>query len=88
MLICKSRVSKEYIKRKIRYKYEYWGIEYEYFVQVLERASEDDLDDIAKLLAGKEIILPIAETYPLEKIADAVAKQREGHTRGKIVVRV
>ena len=46
------------------------------------------LDAIAASLASGALVLPIAATFPLEQIADAVALQRTGHVRGKVVVTV
>jgi len=48
----------------------------------------DVLDPIAEAIAAGEIVLPIAATFPLERIADAVALQRTGHVRGKVVLTV
>ena len=50
-----------------------------------ERAA---LDGIAASLASGEFVLPIAATFPLDRIADAVALQRTGHVRGKVVLTV
>lgn len=44
------------------------------------------LDPIAEAIAAGEVVLPIAATFPLERIADAVALQRTGHVRGKVVL--
>lgn len=46
------------------------------------------LEAIAQLLADGELTLPIAETFPITRVAEAVAAQRTGHVRGKIVVTV
>lgn len=51
-----------------------------------QAATEGSLERIAKGLADGSLILPIAATFPVAKLADAVALQRGGHVRGKIVV--
>lgn len=38
--------------------------------------------------AESEFTLPIAATFPLERIDEAVALQRTGHVRGKVVVTI
>lgn len=44
------------------------------------------VDAIAALLASGELTLPIAARFPIGRIDDAVALQRGGHVRGKIVI--
>lgn len=46
------------------------------------------LERIAAQLAAGTLVLPIAETFPLDRIQDAVALQRTGHVRGKLVIRL
>jgi len=47
---------------------------------------EKVLTDLANLLATGEIELPIAATYPLERVADAFEHLERGHSLGKIVL--
>ena len=49
-------------------------------------ASADALAEMAALVAGGELELPIAETYRLDEVRDAYAKLSERHGRGKIVL--
>jgi NADPH:quinone reductase-like Zn-dependent oxidoreductase len=44
------------------------------------------LSEIAELVASGQIEIPIAATYPLEKVRDAFAELEQRHTRGKIVL--
>jgi NADPH:quinone reductase-like Zn-dependent oxidoreductase len=44
------------------------------------------LTEMADLVASGEIEIPIAATYPLERVADAFAELERRHTRGKIVL--
>jgi NADPH2:quinone reductase len=44
------------------------------------------LSEMAELVASGEIEIPIAATYPLERVRDAYAELEERHTRGKIVL--
>ena len=44
------------------------------------------LSEMAELVASGEIEVPIAATYPLDKVRDAYAQLEERHTRGKIVL--
>lgn len=50
------------------------------------RPSAEDLAKLAQLVDDGALRVDIAATYPLERLADAFAQSREGHTRGKIVV--
>jgi NADPH:quinone reductase-like Zn-dependent oxidoreductase len=52
-----------------------------------ERASHA-LSDVGPLIESGKFSLPVAQTYPLEKIADAHALSQEGHVRGKLVLLV
>jgi NADPH:quinone reductase-like Zn-dependent oxidoreductase len=49
-------------------------------------AAPDALARIATAVAEGRIVLPIQDTYPIERIEEAVAVLRAGHVRGKIVV--
>src|SRR5665213_498965 len=44
------------------------------------------LSEMAALVASGQIEIPIAATYPLEKVRDAFAELEERHTHGKIVL--
>jgi NADPH:quinone reductase-like Zn-dependent oxidoreductase len=44
------------------------------------------LEEIAELLAAGKLDLPVARTYPLERIGEAYAESRAGHVRGKLVL--
>jgi NADPH:quinone reductase-like Zn-dependent oxidoreductase len=44
------------------------------------------LAEIADLLAAGRLQVPIAATYPLERIAEAYAESQGGHVRGKLVL--
>jgi NADPH:quinone reductase len=44
------------------------------------------LSEMADLVASGQIEVPIAATYPLEKVRDAYAELEQRHTRGKIVL--
>src|ERR1700735_541415 len=41
---------------------------------------------LAELAATGRLEVPIAATYPLERVKDAFAELEHGHTRGKIVL--
>ena len=49
-------------------------------------STTDVLAELAELAARGEIEIPIAATYPLERVRDAFALLEERHTRGKIVL--
>jgi len=49
-------------------------------------ASAATLEELARLIAAKELELPIARTYPLAEVATAYAQLAKGHIRGKIVL--
>jgi NADPH:quinone reductase-like Zn-dependent oxidoreductase len=51
-----------------------------------DASTTEVLSEIAELVASGEIEIPIAATYPLEKVRDAYAELEERHTRGKIVL--
>lgn len=44
------------------------------------------LKELADLLASRTIELPIAATYPLDRVADAFEQLEGRHTLGKIVL--
>lgn len=49
-------------------------------------ARPEVLAELAALLAKGELELPVAATYPLERVQDAYRELERRHTRGKIVV--
>lgn len=49
-------------------------------------AHPDTLARVAALIASGDLQVPIAATYPVEQIDQAVAQLRGGHVRGKLVV--
>ena len=49
-------------------------------------ASAATLEELASLVAAKELELPIARTYPLAEVGAAYAELAKGHIRGKIVL--
>ncbi len=49
-------------------------------------AAPGTLERVADLIAGGRLTVPIAATYPVERIRDAVTLQAGRHVRGKIVV--
>ncbi|HEX2177512.1 MAG TPA: NADP-dependent oxidoreductase [Nocardioidaceae bacterium] len=55
---------------------------------VFVRPDADMLDRLARYVADGQVRVEVAETFPLERAAEALARNREGHTRGKIVVTV
>ncbi|WBO63397.1 zinc-binding dehydrogenase [Streptomyces camelliae] len=42
--------------------------------------------ELVDLVASGAVEIPIAATYPLDRVADAVAELEQRHTRGKIVL--
>ena len=46
------------------------------------------LTDVGPLIESGRFSLPVAQTFPLERIGDAQALSQEGHVRGKLVVLV
>ena len=46
------------------------------------------LAHLTALVEGGDLSVPVAQTFPLEELADAFRLNQEGHTAGKIVVRV
>jgi NADPH:quinone reductase-like Zn-dependent oxidoreductase len=49
-------------------------------------ASASTLADLAKLIAAGQLEVPIAATFPLDRVQDAYRLLGQGHTRGKIVL--
>jgi NADPH:quinone reductase-like Zn-dependent oxidoreductase len=49
-------------------------------------ASAATLEELARLLAAKELELPVARTYSLTEVRAAYAELAKGHLRGKIVL--
>ncbi|WP_323960217.1 zinc-binding dehydrogenase [Arthrobacter sp. JZ12] len=55
---------------------------------VFVRPNPDDLSTLADLIEAGKVKPVLAETYPLERAAEAFKANMEGHTRGKIAVTV
>jgi NADPH:quinone reductase-like Zn-dependent oxidoreductase len=55
---------------------------------VFVRPERAHLDALAKLAEDGRLRVEVAQTHPLDRIADAHRASEEGHTRGKIVVTV
>jgi NADPH:quinone reductase-like Zn-dependent oxidoreductase len=51
-----------------------------------DASSTDVLSQMAELVASGRIEIPIAATYPLEKVRDAFAELEKRHTHGKVVL--
>jgi NADPH:quinone reductase len=51
-----------------------------------DASTTEVLSEMAGLVASGQIEIPIAATYPLEKVRDAFAELEQRHTRGKIVL--
>jgi NADPH:quinone reductase-like Zn-dependent oxidoreductase len=49
-------------------------------------ASAAVLADLASLIAGGELEVPVAATYPLARVREAYARLATGHLLGKIVL--
>ncbi|MEN0083769.1 MAG: NADP-dependent oxidoreductase [Leifsonia sp.] len=49
-------------------------------------AGNDELAELAALLAENELVLPIDSIYPIERTVEAFGRLEGGHVRGKIVV--
>lgn len=49
-------------------------------------SSREVLTEMADLVAAGTVEIPIAATYPLDRVADAFAELEQRHTRGKIVL--
>jgi NADPH:quinone reductase-like Zn-dependent oxidoreductase len=52
----------------------------------VDGSSPEILSEMADLVATGQIEIPIAATYPLERVRDAFAQLEERHTHGKIVL--
>ena len=50
------------------------------------QAAAGTLEHVAALIAEGKVKVPIAATYPIENIREAVARQASRHVQGKIVV--
>ena len=55
---------------------------------VMHRATRESLDRIAALLADGTIKVPIQRTFDLEQAPEALGTLAEGHTQGKLALRV
>jgi NADPH:quinone reductase len=51
-----------------------------------DASTTEVLAEMANLVASGKIEIPIAATYPLERVRDAFAELEKRHTRGKIVL--
>jgi NADPH:quinone reductase-like Zn-dependent oxidoreductase len=49
-------------------------------------ASADVLAELARLVAAGQLEVPIAATFPLDRVRDAYRLLAQGHTRGKVVL--
>jgi NADPH:quinone reductase-like Zn-dependent oxidoreductase len=49
-------------------------------------ASAEVLEELARLIDGGQLEVPIAHVYPLDEVRDAFAELKRGHVRGKIVL--
>ena len=49
-------------------------------------STTEVLSEMAELVASGQIEVPIAATYPLDKVRDAYSELEQRHTRGKIVL--
>jgi NADPH:quinone reductase-like Zn-dependent oxidoreductase len=55
---------------------------------VFVRPDAEMLARLAGYVADGRVRVEVAETYPLDRVAQALERNRQGHTRGKIVVTV
>jgi NADPH:quinone reductase-like Zn-dependent oxidoreductase len=55
---------------------------------VFVRPSTRDLETLGELADGGQLTVPIAESLPLARAAEALERSKQGHTRGKIVLDV
>jgi NADPH2:quinone reductase len=53
-----------------------------------EASTAPVLAELATLIASGELTVPIASTYPIEKVREAYTELAKRHTRGKIVLRM
>lgn len=51
-----------------------------------DASTPEVLAEMAELVATGQVTVPIAATYPLERVRDAYAELEQRHTRGKIVL--
>jgi NADPH2:quinone reductase len=51
-----------------------------------DASTPEVLTEMADLVAAGTVEIPIAATYPLDRVADAFAELEQRHTRGKIVL--
>jgi NADPH:quinone reductase-like Zn-dependent oxidoreductase len=51
-----------------------------------DTADPEILGALARMVADGEIEVPVAATYPLDRVQDAYEELEQGHTRGKIVL--
>ncbi|MGO4594414.1 NADP-dependent oxidoreductase [Leifsonia sp. 2TAF2] len=49
-------------------------------------AGNDELAELADLLAENELVLPIDSIFPIERTVEAYGRLETGHVRGKIVI--
>jgi NADPH2:quinone reductase len=49
-------------------------------------STREVMAKLAALVVSAELEIPIAATYPLDRVQDAFAELEQGHTRGKIVL--
>jgi NADPH:quinone reductase-like Zn-dependent oxidoreductase len=49
-------------------------------------ARPEVLAELARLIEEGRLEVPIAATYPLDRVRDAYTELEQGHTRGKIVL--
>jgi NADPH:quinone reductase len=55
---------------------------------VMAQPTTENLDRVAQLLDGGTLKVPVQETYPLERAADALQALAGTHTQGKLAIRV
>ena len=58
------------------------------FVWLAAQVDPEDLRRLGEMLESGEVSPVIEETYPLERVPEALAYLAEGHARGKIVVAI
>lgn len=51
-----------------------------------QEASPDAIEHIVAAVAAGRLVVPIAKSFPIEKIVEAVRLQQDGHVHGKIIV--
>lgn len=55
---------------------------------VFVRPSTADLTALGELADAGKLSVPVAEVFPLARAAEALARSKDGHTRGKLVIAV